>query len=72
MATGYKNYIAGAKTEESELRIRICRSCPKHFYFGSALWCKKCGCFLPAKARVPDENCPLGKWTAAEENKADI
>ena len=26
------------------------------------LFCRLCKCFVPAKARVADEKCPLGKW----------
>ena len=26
------------------------------------LYCRKCKCFIPAKARVKDEKCPLDKW----------
>ena len=33
---------------------------------GDALWCSKCGCCIEAKIRVPDEQCPLGKWSETE------
>lgn len=26
------------------------------------LYCRICKCFIPAKARVEDEKCPIGKW----------
>ncbi|HIJ67727.1 MAG TPA: hypothetical protein HPP51_05525 [Planctomycetes bacterium] len=26
------------------------------------LFCRICKCFIPAKARVQSEKCPLGKW----------
>jgi hypothetical protein len=26
------------------------------------LWCSICKCYIPAKARVEEEHCPLGKW----------
>lgn len=29
---------------------------------GSKLFCRKCKCHIPAKARVSEENCPLNKW----------
>lgn len=29
---------------------------------GRKLFCSKCKCFIPAKARLPDEECPAGKW----------
>jgi len=27
------------------------------------LYCRLCKCYLPAKARVADMKCPLGKWS---------
>lgn len=36
---------------------------PKQEYIeGRRLFCKECNCFIPAKARVPDEKCSLNKW----------
>jgi len=26
------------------------------------LFCRVCKCFIPAKARIESEKCPLGKW----------
>ncbi len=26
------------------------------------LYCRLCKCFIPGKARVTEEKCPLGKW----------
>jgi len=39
-------------------RIEICRQC-EHY---AALFCKKCGCFMPLKTRIRQAQCPLGKW----------
>jgi hypothetical protein len=30
-----------------------------------ALWCSICKCCIEAKIRVPDEQCPMGKWPAS-------
>lgn len=36
---------------------------PKQDYKpGAKLFCAVCKCWLPAKARVKDERCPLGMW----------
>jgi hypothetical protein len=36
---------------------------PKQNYKpGAKLFCAVCKCWLPAKARVKDEKCPLNKW----------
>ncbi|MHC5061685.1 MAG: hypothetical protein ACYTFK_11455 [Planctomycetota bacterium] len=29
---------------------------------GTKLFCMICKCFIPAKARVPEEQYPLDKW----------
>ena len=29
---------------------------------GRNLYCRICKCFIPGKARVDDEQCPLGRW----------
>lgn len=39
-------------------RLKICSSC-EHFKFRV---CKKCGCFMPAKVKLQEATCPIGKW----------
>ncbi len=46
----------------TDSRVRICQKCDERKWIGRSLWCKLCKCFIPAKARVPDEKCPLKKW----------
>lgn len=41
-------------------RIEICKACPE--LIGMTTQCKKCGCFMSAKARLESAKCPLGKW----------
>ena len=41
-------------------RLNTCRGC-EHFQ-GLALVCKKCGCFMPAKAKIANLRCPVDKW----------
>jgi hypothetical protein len=41
-------------------RMNICNSCPELIKITSQ--CKKCGCFMPAKAKLEQAKCPLGKW----------
>lgn len=41
-------------------RMQICNSCP-HFIKGTSQ-CKKCGCFMSAKTRLKQAQCPIGKW----------
>lgn len=40
-------------------RISICKSCPE---LNRLNMCKQCGCFMPAKVRLKQSVCPLGKW----------
>jgi len=46
--------------EENSARFDICNSC-EHFISLTAQ-CKKCGCFMKAKTRLPNAECPVGKW----------
>jgi tetratricopeptide (TPR) repeat protein len=39
-------------------RLRTCDACQHH----TGLRCRLCGCFTHAKARLPHERCPAGKW----------
>jgi tetratricopeptide (TPR) repeat protein len=52
---------SGFQTTDPSLRARrlqACASCEHH----TGLRCRVCGCFTDAKARLPHEDCPLGKW----------
>ncbi len=52
---------SGLKTvsrSELESRLRTCAACPHH----TGLRCRLCGCFTNTKARLPYEECPVGKW----------
>ena len=41
-------------------RMSICLQCPR--LIKSTRQCKECGCFMDAKSRLLDADCPLGKW----------
>ena len=41
-------------------RMKICMTC-EHF-FKPTRQCKKCGCFMPIKVRIPGLHCPIDKW----------
>jgi len=62
IVTGYTNLARGVKFEFTDDRVRECQKCDRSYWVGKTLWCKECGCFIPAKARVEDEHCPLKKW----------
>jgi tetratricopeptide (TPR) repeat protein len=41
-------------------RLETCAACEHH----TGVRCRLCGCFTSAKARLPHEECPLGKWSS--------
>ena len=41
-------------------RIMTCRACDKHDELENR--CTECGCFIPPKAKMILDSCPLGKW----------
>jgi hypothetical protein len=45
-------------------RYEICKGCPE--LIQTTKTCKKCGCFMAAKTKLPHASCPLGKWDAIE------
>jgi len=46
-------------------RFEICKNCPSLIKITNQ--CKKCGCFMNAKAKLPHATCPIGKWGAYHE-----
>jgi hypothetical protein len=61
---GNVRLLRGEKYEFTDDRVRTCQHCESNYWIARSLWCKICKCFVPAKARVKEENCPLGKWSA--------
>jgi hypothetical protein len=46
--------------DNADKRFEICKSCPELIKLTSQ--CKKCGCFMPAKTKLENAVCPIGKW----------
>jgi tetratricopeptide (TPR) repeat protein len=44
--------------ETYQKRLRTCATCEHH----TGVRCRLCGCFTNAKAWLPHEDCPIGKW----------
>lgn len=44
----------------SEKRLEICRLCPE--FISATTQCKKCGCIMKLKTKLPNASCPLDKW----------
>ena len=52
--------IEKVSDEVSDARIEICKQCPQ--FIKSTSQCKKCGCIMNLKAKLPNAFCPLNKW----------
>ena len=55
-----KNNLTTVDKDQQQLRINICNSC--EFYRTSISQCIKCGCYMPAKTWLAEQECPEGKW----------
>ncbi len=51
-------------------RMAICRSC--EFFIELTNQCKKCGCIMDAKTRLPNASCPEHKWEAFDEDSVSF
>ena len=62
-----KNYekTLFASDEIYKERLSICKTCDKFKELQNE--CAECGCYLPAKARIVLDSCPLGKWKMKDE-----
>lgn len=49
-----------AETDNSANRWNICQQC--EFFRPATLTCGQCGCFMPAKTKLQNSSCPVGKW----------
>ena len=43
-----------------ESRLAVCNSC--NWFNKRLAKCKKCGCLMNQKTKLPNAECPLGKW----------
>ena len=60
---GWWNVITNKESEEAKRRYSICMKCDEKIKIGRKEYiCSKCGCFLRAKSRSPEEKCLLNKW----------
>lgn len=63
------NKNIGRVTEEiSAKRMELCRNC--EFFVSLTQQCTKCGCFMPAKTKLPNAECPVHKW--AQEDLGNV
>ncbi len=59
---GFTALAVGKKYEFTDGRVRVCQKCERNKWIGTKLWCRECGCFVPAAARVKEKTCPLDRW----------
>ena len=66
-----KNYekTLFASDEIYKERLSICKSCDKYKELENE--CVECGCYIPTKAKIVLDSCPLEKWTANNDGWDD-
>lgn len=56
------NKKIGRVTEDMAAeRFEICLACPELIQLTKQ--CKKCGCLMESKTKLPNAECPIGKWS---------
>lgn len=56
----FNKNIGRVQTEIAEHRFAICKECPE--LISATSQCKKCGCLMNLKTKLPNASCPIGKW----------
>lgn len=56
----FNKNLGRVETEVAAERFAICKECPELIQATSQ--CKECGCLMTAKTKLPNAECPLGKW----------
>ena len=59
----WKWAISGFQTVDSELEDKrevIFLEC--EFYMSRQQKCLECGCYMPLKRKIKNQNCQIGKW----------
>lgn len=52
--------IGRVSDEVAAERMSICLECP--FLFKISKQCRKCGCMMNLKTKLPNASCPVHKW----------
>lgn len=56
----FNKNLGRVETEIAEKRLEICKACPE--LIQATTQCKQCGCLMNLKTKLPNADCPLGKW----------
>lgn len=51
-----------ADKKDANVRYAICQQCPLKQFDETNFTCKSCGCFMPAKTKLANAECPEGIW----------
>lgn len=57
----FNKKIGRVDIEIANSRMSICNSCPE--LIQATKQCKKCGCLMHLKTKLPNASCPIGKWS---------
>ncbi len=71
IARAHAYLIAGTNEELSHRRMKICSNCP---HLRGGIVCNFCGCDMPAKTRLPEEQCSdenNRRWLAEPNYKSE-
>lgn len=60
----FNKNLGKVENEVADQRFSICKECPEFVSMTSQ--CKKCGCLMYAKTKLPNASCPIGKWHAVK------
>jgi len=60
----FNKNIGRVPLDVEESRLKICSSC-EHF-IKPTTQCKQCGCIMKLKTKLPNSECPIGKWGKSE------
>lgn len=56
----FNQNIGRVESSVAEKRFEICQECPR--FLSKTGQCKECGCIMKLKTKLPNAECPLGKW----------
>ena len=56
----FNKEIQKVSDEIASERLSICQACPELIKITNQ--CKKCGCMMNLKTKLPHASCPLNKW----------
>lgn len=64
MRCAFEIEVFSATDPRVKKRLDTCDGCSHLKRRGGVRQCRLCNCFVACKARVPNEECPVGKWKA--------